>query len=300
MRRAALPILVPLLCLLSPAWGQGAPEPAVAEWVERLGDPDPDVRRAAAVSLRRLGPGAAPAVPALARALRDDPDEWVCDAAAKALSEVGAPAVPALIEALREADRPEVRLASAVALSQQEAVAARAVPALIDALEDDAEPVRRQAAKGLARIGAAAKEQGQLMGWVIPRVFWRRGLALLAAVSGWLLALSRFPRRRPRGRARRAALVVGGALVPTAWCGGAIMFTITQPARWPFSYLPDSPEFVVLPPEASVSLSLFALFLLISFALTVRKPEAAPGPESAASAVEAVEGAGPEGPARPQ
>ena len=110
-------------------------------------------RLAAADSLGALGEDAVPAVPALARALRDAA-ETVQLNAAYALGAVGVAALPALLEALDDAEEGP-RLAAAYGLS---AVGAAAVPALLQVLDHARDHVRGFAAYALGEIGAAAGE----------------------------------------------------------------------------------------------------------------------------------------------
>lgn len=64
-----------------------------------LRDPDPSIRRAAALCLGTIGPEAKEAVPALVEALSGEPEDFRW-AAVWALRKIGLPAVPALMRAL--------------------------------------------------------------------------------------------------------------------------------------------------------------------------------------------------------
>ena len=92
-------------------------EEVVPALVAALGHTDPDVRRAAARSLGRIGP---PAIPALNQVLADS-DQEVRRSAVEALGWIGYPlgaaAVPTLIEALRDSDQ-QVRQSAARALGR--------------------------------------------------------------------------------------------------------------------------------------------------------------------------------------
>ncbi len=108
-------------------------------------------RYRAVLTLGRLGPKAAGAVPVLAEML-DDPSSG----AARALGQIGpaaAGAVPALIETLR---RPEshVRQQTAEALGRIGPAARTAVPALLEAMRDKRPEVRWRVAAAIGRIGS--------------------------------------------------------------------------------------------------------------------------------------------------
>jgi HEAT repeat protein len=152
VRRTALDVLESLGAEAAPA------APAL---VHALTDPDRFVRWAAARTLGRISPVAAPAtVPALARLLGDaDPD--VCLAAAIALETYGATAgeaVPALLQVLAGRQPTEVRLAAIRVLERIGSPGAEAaVPVLRTALADPNARVRQMAAHGLGRLGPAAR-----------------------------------------------------------------------------------------------------------------------------------------------
>lgn len=113
---------------------------ATVPWlIEALEDPDRRVRTHAMSALGALGEVAAPAVPALARALAGD-DEEVWDDSAKGLAGIGPPAVPALTDALQGADKAKrLRVIEALAKrNRQEAPAA--VPALAALVGPDGDP----------------------------------------------------------------------------------------------------------------------------------------------------------------
>jgi len=117
--------------------------------IETLGyQKDPEVRKAAAAALGRIGD--VRAVEPLVAALQDE-DDWVGGQAALALGSTGDPrAVSPLIAALREGQR-LTRSAAADALGS--IGDARAVGPLIDALGDS--PADMYAAKALGEIGDA-------------------------------------------------------------------------------------------------------------------------------------------------
>lgn len=110
--------------------------------VEALRDRDAAVRYSAVEALVGIGPDAAPAVPALASALRD-PDAGMRGAAA---------AAPALGDRLRDSNA-GVREAAAAALRD---IGPEAVPVLEEALKDPDAAVRWSAREALDAIGDRA------------------------------------------------------------------------------------------------------------------------------------------------
>ncbi len=95
----------------------------LGEVIAALSGEDEFQAAAAAREIGDLGEGAADAVPALARALREHPSPWVREAAAAALGRIGSPAyrVASLLESTATSDdSPEVRAAAAEALSRLE------------------------------------------------------------------------------------------------------------------------------------------------------------------------------------
>jgi HEAT repeat protein len=131
-----------------------AAAPAVPALADALTDPDQAVRLSAASALGWIGPAAAPAVPALIEVLAD-PDQRVRGIASGALGLIGPPAVPALANALADPDQ-QVRAYAALALREIGPAAAPAVPALADALTDPDKGVRASAALALQMMGPAA------------------------------------------------------------------------------------------------------------------------------------------------
>jgi HEAT repeat protein len=110
-----------------------------------------NLRGAAATCLGFIGPDAAPAVPALARAL-EDPDHQFCYEAAAAMGRIGKPSVPFLVNALDRADANR-RRSFIAALSEIGPPAEAAVPALIGLLDDPDQTVRSVAGLALESIG---------------------------------------------------------------------------------------------------------------------------------------------------
>jgi HEAT repeat protein len=113
-----------------------------------------EVRLASVHALGFLGPQAAEARPALARALRDE-DRAVAHGAALALAQTGTNAIPLLIQALSDR-RPEVRVEAAFGLGQMGADAEAAVPALVKCLSDPSESVHLASAHSLSNMGGAS------------------------------------------------------------------------------------------------------------------------------------------------
>src|SRR5699024_644484 len=112
--------------------------------VERLDDPDPDVRRQFAHVLGKLRDPSA--VPTLVRLL-SDADPGVAAKAAQSLGAVGgAEATAALVAALEGPDADPVVLALG-------AVGAAAVPPLVAALRSGSPTLRARAAEALGLIG---------------------------------------------------------------------------------------------------------------------------------------------------
>jgi HEAT repeat protein len=129
--------------------------------VRALADSDRYVRWTATRALGRLGPiGEVKqgAVAALARILRD-PDLEVRTAAAVALKEYAtdaSPAVPSLARAVKEGGDTETRLAAIRALVAIGEEAVPAIPSLAEALADPKVPIRQEAAAALGTFGKAS------------------------------------------------------------------------------------------------------------------------------------------------
>lgn len=140
----------------------------VAQLTADLSSPDPEARRSAAAALGRLNEHAAPAVPRLAEAMRQDGDPLVRAAAADALRKIGpasAAAVRDLAESLKDSEA-GVRMSAALALGRLKGEARPAVPELIAAAGDEENDTNfglytvtvRQAA--LSALGTAAAGTG--------------------------------------------------------------------------------------------------------------------------------------------
>jgi HEAT repeat protein len=129
------PLAAAVLLLAPSAWAQGATaakEPVsdgrtLSEWVAELeGGTAPQTRNAAAYEISGMGPAAAPAVPALIKAL-DDPEPTVRFPVLVALGEIGPAAkaaVPKLKQMMDEEINDEIAAAAKRALKriQPEAV----------------------------------------------------------------------------------------------------------------------------------------------------------------------------------
>ncbi len=134
-------------------------EPDIECLIRSLENPDSDVRRRAAQTLRSVGQEAKAAVPALIVALNDE-SRIVREFAAAALGNIGPEAkaaVPALIDAFSD-ESYSPRTSAAAALGSIGPDAEAAVPALTQALTDDSSMlVRKYAAQALGSIGPDAK-----------------------------------------------------------------------------------------------------------------------------------------------
>jgi HEAT repeat protein len=121
-------------------------------------DPDVRARRRAIDVLETLGPEAAPAAPALVRAL-EDPDRFMRWAAARTLRKIGpvepATAVPALERLLNDRDL-DVCLAAVATLQRYGPAAKSALPSLTRALIDQEPELRLAALRALRSMGPEA------------------------------------------------------------------------------------------------------------------------------------------------
>jgi len=214
---------------------------ALRDFVSALGDPDAEVRAAAAWSIGaatggREPAGAEAALPRLAEALRDE-QEAVRAAAARALGALGPKAnatTPALLAALDD-PRADVRAAAALALARME-LSAGAVPSLVRCLGSGDAYVRGFAAWSLGNLGPAA--QGAVPALVealeaddtanvVAAALARIGPAAAQAVPGRigpmaeaavpdLRAALRDPNEAVRAHAARALGRIGAAAGPAA------------------------------------------------------------------------------------
>jgi HEAT repeat protein len=131
----------------------GSIERALPALAAGLRDPSWEVRLHCSEALKRLGPRARYAAPALASALGDE-YAAVRHNAKAALASIGAPAVPALLRELKEG-REGARFATAGVFGALGPAAKQAVPALLDTARSDVPDVRLEAAHALVRIAPA-------------------------------------------------------------------------------------------------------------------------------------------------
>jgi HEAT repeat protein len=174
-------LFVGLAYLALPGQSEAGPVPeyggrTLGEWTSRLRDPSEAVRLEAVLAMTKLPPGGS--VPALIRALKEDPSPRVREEAALALRRIKKTvgrAIPALEQALKD-PAPNVRYAAALTLARERKLVkipeadlsqgetfpvARSgpenMPVLVDGLKDSDARVRQGAATLLARLGPAAK-----------------------------------------------------------------------------------------------------------------------------------------------
>ena len=137
-----------------PTGGSGLQTPPTVDTlVETLESENEKERLNAAYRLGRVG---ADAVPALKQMLHSESNA-IREYAGYALSLTGTPAVPTLIDALQATDD-AVRASAAFALADMGKAAQEALPALISATRDPSESVRRHATEGLGLIGQLVSE----------------------------------------------------------------------------------------------------------------------------------------------
>lgn len=130
------------------AWGKITPA-RVPELIRALQGKEIATRIAAARALERLGPGAAPAVPALMAAAREN---TMVVSSTMALAAIGRASVPALTKAMHHKD-PILRRWFARALAKIGPAAAPAAAALLRASRDPDSEVRANATEALGTIG---------------------------------------------------------------------------------------------------------------------------------------------------
>ena len=121
--------------------------------IETLDNDNEKDRLNAAYRLGRVG---ADAVPALKQMLHST-SATIREYAGYALSLTGTPAVPTLIDALQATDD-SVRASAAFALADMGKAAQEAIPALMHAAQEPSESVRRHATEGLGLIGQLVSE----------------------------------------------------------------------------------------------------------------------------------------------
>lgn len=114
---------------------------------QALDDPNPIVRSSALSGLSLIGPGAAPAVPMLIKALADASDR---PQAALALRAVGRPAVSGLVDALSATNA--LKIAAMEVLGGMGGIARPAIPALAAMATNSASPDRLRAIETLGNV----------------------------------------------------------------------------------------------------------------------------------------------------
>lgn len=171
MRHYLFPVLMALsFCLLasSASAQQKFLNKTADAWETELGHSDAKTRRNAAFALGKLGSSANSAVPRLKRALKEDKDGAVRDAAAWALGEIGkgslevsrdADLVKLLADCLKnDKEEPAVRRSAAYALGCFGTHAASAKETLEAALDESKNPpaIRQNVAWALGQIGTGS------------------------------------------------------------------------------------------------------------------------------------------------
>ena len=132
----------------------GVPHAEVDTLIETLDSNNEKDRLNAAYRLGQVG---AAAVPVLKQMLHSE-SHAIREYAGYALSLTGAPAVPTLIDALQATDD-SVRASAAFAVADMGKAAQEALPALIRAAQDPSESVRRHATEGLGLIGQLVSDE---------------------------------------------------------------------------------------------------------------------------------------------
>jgi len=148
----------------------GIPPEAVGDLAMAVTDDNPGVRLAAADALATLGPKAAPAVPALLKALADrvpkdklDLDEFAF-AVLNAVAAVGEPAVPAVTKSLTDPN-PVARFLGAYMIGEIGPPAKSAAPALEKLLAEPTGLIVQEAARALVVVtGSTDKVKGLIEG----------------------------------------------------------------------------------------------------------------------------------------
>lgn len=244
--RAAAPILINIagdrarsfierLAAIEALAAIGTAEPSVLEALIATFEADEPVthqtpnpallREASAEALTVVGPGAAPSVPALARALQDRV-EGVRLKSVLALGAMGPRseiALPALLESMAFDDSPSVRDAAVIAVGK---VGEGAIPSLIPLLSQPDAELRTRALGAVGNIGrAAASAANQLIPLLEDK---DSSVRITAAESLWKIdpshervpdALARAladQDRQHRMRAARALVRMGAAAQPAA------------------------------------------------------------------------------------
>jgi HEAT repeat protein len=129
-----------------------------------LTNPDARVRADAANGYAQLGPRAAPSVPKLVAAFRDDSPEVRAAAASTFyfIGPDGAATIPALLDLMRRDPVENVRGDAELSLAH---VGPSAIPPLVDLLADPSPEARRQAVRAIGEMDPKQR-------WAIPRFHW--------------------------------------------------------------------------------------------------------------------------------
>jgi HEAT repeat protein len=150
----------------APAEPSRVPGERINQLIEQLSSKDGQIRGRAAYELGKIGPTAAPAVPALIGLLGDllapiiVPEEethgtQISTVATNALVNIGKPAVEPLLRALQQKD-PKRDVRDYVARTLGKIGDPRAIPPLLEALDHEKQPVRNAASTALGDMGRAA------------------------------------------------------------------------------------------------------------------------------------------------
>ncbi len=201
MSRAALPLLTAtaLLIAFRPAAGADFLGKPATAWLKELTDPNPpDVRRGAAFALGKCGSAAA--VPELVRALREDSDAGVRDAAAFAIGELAAEHRDAAL--WRQAGGPLRKMLA----EEKDARARRSAACAIGQFGPDAAEARDDLEKALGSPDAAVRQNAA---WAIGRLKDKAGASGVAR-------LARALQDEDPGVRRDAAAALGEVGRPTA------------------------------------------------------------------------------------
>ena len=149
------PFILPLALSFALAEGRGVSDMQVRALVKALRSPERANRLNALEALRRLGPRAVEAVPALVLA-QEDPSNKVALSARDTVCRMGAASIPPLVEFIRDCGQEEkYRWHAAEILAQLGLVA---LPSLLEAMDDDDIVVRMAAIDALPLVGPRSAE----------------------------------------------------------------------------------------------------------------------------------------------
>ncbi len=211
-------------------------------------DPSSDVRFVVAHALESFGE--AEAAPLLIAALRGDSDPSVRLVAGRSLcnrSDAWPPAAPALLEALQRAQDPRVRRGLASLVGRLGLAGVPGIPEVGAGYRSAETPEDQEVyAEALISLGLSLRSRRQeVRWWTFFEVYLGPSLALLLFLVAWLLLAPRLGRSGlSAGAVAVKTLVI--ALVPAGLVGGAVYFALTRPWSEPF-YLPLDREFLLTP-----------------------------------------------------